>query len=357
MGKAQKFSVDYKSNRIFITTTLFPEFHYGDNIQISGTLKVRPINNKNLFYSISFPRIEAKNDDKNYILAITGSIRQKIISFFNSNLAPNYAGLLLGIVFGIKEGIPKDFFKDLRQVGVLHVIAASGMNVTMTAGFLSSIFFLFLRRQTALIVTIFGILFYAVLAGLEPSIVRASIMGILVFTAQILGRQAWPAFILFLTGYIMLLWDPGLVFDIGFQLSFLATIGLLYIKPIFKNPILDTFQTTIIAQIATLPVILANFGIYSLWSVLVNGLVLWTIPSLMAIGGISSILSFIIEPVSRLILLLALPLLIYFEIVVKLFSSLGGVVKISELNWAIILGYYLLILSFIFYRKEKMESR
>ncbi len=168
---------------------------------------------------MNFPKIEAKISQQNFILVITSSIRQRIISFLNKNLSPNLSGLLLGIVFGIKEGIPKDFFNDLRQVGVLHVIAASGMNVTMTAGFISSIFLLFLRRQIALIVTIFGILFYAVLAGGEASIVRASIMGIVVFAAQILGRQAWPAFILFLTGYIMLFWDPSLISDIGFQIS------------------------------------------------------------------------------------------------------------------------------------------
>lgn len=358
-GKTQKFSVDYKSTRIFITTALFPEYHYSDKIKISGTLKVKLLSNKNTFYSMNFPRIEAKPLTKMDVLgeglAITGTIRQRIISFFNKNLSPNQAGLILGIVFGIKEGIPKDFFNDLRQVGVLHVIAASGMNVTMTAGFLSSIFFLFLQRQAALIVTIFGILFYALLAGLEPSIVRASIMGIVVFIAQILGRQAWPAFILFLTGYIMLFWDPSLIFDIGFQLSFLATTGLLFIKPIFKNAVLDSFQTTIVAQAATLPVIIANFGIYSLWSVLVNGLVLWTIPSIMTIGGLSSILSFVIEPVARLILLLSLPVLMYFETVVKLFSGLGGVVNF-DLNWPEIIGYYLLVIAFIIYRKEKSEG-
>lgn len=351
-GKAQKFNVDYKSTRIFITTSLFPEYHYSDKIKISGTLKVKLLESKNTFYSMNFPKIEAKNEDKNFVLAVTGTIRQKIISFFNKNLSPNQAGLILGIVFGIKEGIPKDFFNDLRQVGVLHVIAASGMNVTMTAGFLSSIFFLFLQRQAALIVTIFGILFYALLAGLEPSIVRASIMGIVVFIAQILGRQSWPALALFLTGYVMLLSDPSLIFDIGFQLSFLATFGLLYLKPMFDHPFLDSFQTTIVAQAATLPVIIVNFGTYSLWSVLVNGLVLWTVPFLMVLGGISSVLSFVIDPIARLILMLSLPILIYFEMFIKFFSSLGGIIKITELNWGIIIGYYLIAGGLILVRRR-----
>lgn len=344
-SRSQKFSAEYSSNRIFITTNLFSQYHYGDKLEISGRLKVKLLRDNRQLFALDFPKIEAKNNDRGFVLAVTSFIRQKIISFFNHNLSSDSSGLILGIVFGIKEGIPSDFLNDLRNVGVMHVIAASGMNVTMVGGFLSSFFMLFLRRQIALFMSILGILFYAVLAGGEASIVRASIMGILVFSAQILGRQAWPSFILFLTAYSMLFWDPSLIQDIGFQLSFLATIGLLYSKPIFKHPLLDIFQTTIFAQIATLPILIANFGTYSLWSILVNGLVLWTVPMLMIIGGISSILSFIFEPVAKVILLLGLPILIYFETVVRFFSSLGAVVKIDEINWFVITGYYLLVLS------------
>lgn len=346
-SKVQKFSVNYNSNRISITTTLLPQYHYSDKLLISGKLNVKVLNKKREFYSINFPKIEAKNSDRFLLLAVVGNIRQKITGFFDSNLVPNYAGLLLGIVYGIKEEIPSDFLKILRNVGVMHIIAASGMNVTMTAGFISSILVLFLRRQLALTLSIIVILFYAVLAGLQASIIRASVMGIIVFAAQILGRQAWSGFILFLTGYLMLFWDPSLIYDVGFQLSFLATIGLLYL-PLGrnnKNALFESLQTTIVAQAMTLPVIIANFGFYSVWSVLVNGLVLWTVPFLMVIGGVSSILSFIIEPFAKLILLLSLPILIYFEIVIKFFSGLGAVVKIEELNWLVIIGYYFLILS------------
>ena len=87
-----------------------------------------------------------------------------------------------------------------------------------------------LRRST-----VFGIVFYAVLAGLEPSIVRAAIMGILVFSSQIMGRQKMPFYILFLTAFVMLFVSPGLISDIGFQLSFLALIGIIYLKPAIEE--------------------------------------------------------------------------------------------------------------------------
>lgn len=350
-NRFQKFYIDHRSNRIFVTTSLYPEFHYSDRLHISGTIKVKVLTDGDKILLLNFPKIEAKNENKNLVLAASSLIRQDIIDFFQKNLSPNGSGLLLGIVFGIKEFIPEDFIKELKVAGVMHVIAASGMNVTLVGGFMLSIFSIFFRRQIALLISIFGILFYAVLAGLEPSIVRASIMGILVFSASIFGRQMWPAYSLLFTGYLMLIWDPALISDIGFQLSFLATAGLLYSNPLIKNPVVESFQTTFFAQIATLPILLANFGTYSLWSILVNTLILWTVPFLMVIGGVSSIISFLFEPLARILLFLSLPILIFFESVVKFFSGIGGIVLVESLSWQIIAGYYLILASLAWYRR------
>ncbi len=346
----QIFPIVYKNQRVMVFAPVYPEIHYGDRAKITGSLASKVINNKENF-SIN-AKIELKKDNSDFILAVSSAIRQKIISFYQQSLNQNFSGLMLGIVFGIKEYIPSSFVKDLKTAGVMHVIAASGMNVTLVAGFLSSIFLLFFKRQIALVISIVGIIIYAVLAGLEPSIIRASIMGILVFTASIFGRQTWPLYGLLLAGFVMLMWDPNLLNDIGFQLSFLATIGLLYMKPFFKNKILDGFQTTIFAQAATLPILVSNFGTYSLWSIVVNSLILWTIPLLMVIGGVSAVISFIIFPIAKILLYLSLPLLIFFESVVRFFSGLSGTIKIENLSWQIVLGYYCLLASFILARNK-----
>lgn len=347
---SQMFGANYKNQRITVFTPITPEMIYGDDVKISGTLKSRVINGKESF-SV-YAKIEAVKSSENKLLAISSLFRQKIIAFFKRNLSPNYSGLMLGIVFGIKEYIPSDFLKDLKVAGVMHIIAASGMNVTLVGAFLSSIFLMFLKRQIALLATISGIIMYAVLAGMEASIIRASIMGILVFSASIFGQQMWASYALLLTGYLMLFYDPGLLYDIGFQLSFFATIGLLSTKQIFKNKLLDGFQTTIFAQVATLPILIANFGTYSLWSVVVNGLVLWTIPSLMILGGLSAILSLFIEPIAQIILYLSLPILIFFEWVIKFFSGLGALIRFETLSWQLIVGYYCILVGFILVRKE-----
>src|SRR3989344_9386531 len=130
-------------------------------------------------------------------------MRGKFIDLFNRVLPINYSSLLLGITFGIKEKMTDNFLNNLRITGVMHVIAASGMNVTLFGGFITAVFSFFLKRQLALLLSIFGILFYVVLAGFEPSIIRAAIMGILVFSAQILGRQRLSSYGLILAGYLM----------------------------------------------------------------------------------------------------------------------------------------------------------
>lgn len=364
LGNNQSFQLFYKGNRINIKTEADQEIHYGQILHVSGLVENKTLDNKNEFIVMEDPEIEAKNDQ----FAILYNIRQSIISVFEKNLSPNNSALLLGIVFGIKSNFSSNFLEDLKLLGLMHVIAASGMNVTLTAGFLSSIFLVFLKRQTALIFTILGIGVYAFLAGFEPSIVRASIMGIIVFSAQILGRQRLSAYSLFITAYIMILFSPYVLWDIGFQLSFLATAGLIFLRPIlYELSFLKSFfklilvgedvSTTIAAQIATLPILLANFGIYSIFSVLINALVLWTIPILMILGGLGFIFSLIFDPLGSLVIKLSVPLLFYFQEVVKLFSGFSSSINVS-ISWPFALGYYLLLLSlFSFLKIGRLKTK
>ncbi len=363
VGSTQRFYASVNGERISVVASLIPEFHYGDNLLISGSLKSKVINNEKPILVMYYPQIEAAKNNFGPILAVVSLIRQKVIFLFDITLPSTSSALLLGIVFGIKESMPKLFLDNLRIAGVMHVIAASGMNVTIAGGFLSSLFGFFLKRQTALVLSILGILFYAVLSGLQASIIRASIMGILAFSASILGRQNMSYYGLMIAGYVMVFIAPDILGDVGFQLSFVATAGLLYMRPLFeqkdkikmilnKSLIGEELITTISAQTATMPILLANFGTYSIWSVFVNALVLWTIPILMVLGGIGAIF-LSLEFVSRVFLYFCLPLLIYFEWVVNFFSRLPGVLKTENISWQFIVGYYFVIISIILFFKNK----
>lgn len=364
-SRYQRFSANINpTQEVFIATSIFSQLHYGDTVVIAGILKERVISKNKTIMTMSYPKIEVIKDNKNLFLAISSFIRQKATSLFEKTLPSTSASLLLGIVFGIKEQMPKEFADNLRISGVFHVIAASGMNVTMVGGFLSSLFGFFLKRQIAILASVMGIVFYAVLAGLDPPIVRASIMGTLVFTGQLIGRQTLGAYGLFLSGFAMLFFSPNLIFDVGFQLSFLATFGLLYIRPILEqgknvkkflnNSIVgEGVVTTVAAQTTTLPILVGNFGTYSLWSVVVNGLVLWTIPTLMVVGGVGAGVGIIFPQAGQLILYTSFPFLLYFEKVVVFFGKMGGVVGVKELPWQFGMAYYLSLCAVVLFFKKR----
>jgi len=356
----QVISANLGLKHLLIITSFLPQYHYQDNLKISGRLRSKVLKNDKEMFILYYPKIEKTNP--NILLKLTTEIRQKFIDLFSRTLPKNYSSLLLGITFGIKEKMTDNFLNNLRITGVLHVIAASGMNVTLFGGFITAVFGFFLKRQLALFLSIFGILFYVFLAGFEPSIIRAAIMGILVFSSQILGRQRLSSYGLILAGYFMILLSPDTIFDIGFQLSFVATAGLLYIRPVFYSSkrikrILDTslvgedIATTISAQAATLPILFANFGIYSIWSIMVNTLVLWTVPMLMIIGAVGGTLGLFSDFAGKIFIFVSFPLLFYFEKIVNLFSGLGGIVAIGNLSWQVIAGYYLLLISLIYARR------
>lgn len=341
------------STKALVKTKLDQELNYGDYVNISGNLKAQLLKNNTRIFTITNPKIEAKLQENQTIFSGVYFVRKNIINNFKENLDEASSALLLGIVFGIKDNLPVRFAKDIQTTGVAHVIAASGMNVTMVSGVLFYLLSMIFKRQAAILLSVFGIIFYTALAGFEPSIVRAAIMGIIVFSAQILGKQQFGLLTLLLTGFGMLFTWPQFLFDIGFQLSFVATFGLLYIPSFFnkiKNDFTEVFITTTSAQIATLPILLINFGNYSIFSIITNGLVLWTIPILMILGSIAAIFSFIFSPISTLFLNLCIPLLYFFQKIVSYFATFGSSFSLSSIPWQFGVSYYLLLLSFLVYK-------
>lgn len=349
----QNFTVEtQKGERILVKTKPSINYQYGDNLELSGNIKIKVLKN-NSYLSMDYPSIKIFTSNN---LALVNFIRQKISDTFENALSQDDSALLEGIVFGIKENMSQNFLSQLKTVGVMHVIAASGMNVTLTAGFIFYIFSIFLKRQIATVITILAVVFYAFIAGLQASIIRASIMAIIAFTAQGIGRQVYSLYGLMLTAFIMLFVSPQFLTDIGFQLSFLATFGILILPNLFsrwKNLISTDFFTTISAQIATFPIIVSNFGTYSIWSIVVNVLVLWTVPIIMILGSFAAIFS-VFEPLSKIFLYLCIPLLYYFEQVVKFFAGLGGVVNFDSISWPFIFSYYLFLSSvYVFIKKNR----
>ncbi len=357
----QRFTIKTEKNQMLsVKTSTVPRYHYGDRLAIRGTLQVKKNPKGRTFFSLAFPKIQLARQATNPLIEASVWIRESSTRLYQETLPPTSASLLLGIVFGAKENFPSDFLEHLRTTGVLHVIAASGMNVSFFTGAVMFSLGTFLKRRSAIILSVFAVIFYSMLVGFEPSILRASIMAIIAFAASFFGRQQFAVFSLFVTGCVMLLWQPSFLFDVGFQLSCLSTLGILVIKPWLPLRKLGGFGedigTTIAAQIATFPVLLGVFGRVGVLSVLVNALVLWTVPILMLLGSLAVLFGLIFVPLGKLFLFLSLPFLLFFEQIVSFFGSFGWNVEVTSFPWQLSLGYYLLLGSLVLIAQKRKIS-
>jgi len=358
-NQGQRFAVKTEDNkRISIRSNLKELYHYGDKLAITGKLQVRNNSKGTEFYSLNFPKIRVVNESGNPIFEASRWIRLKSTVLFEGSLPPISANLLLGIVFGAKGDFPPVFWSDLRNAGVLHIIAASGMNVSFFTGAVMFSLNMFLKRRLSLILAVFAAIFYSFLVGFEASILRATIMAIIAFTASFFGRQNFAVLALIATGFVMLLWSPAFLFDVGFQLSFLATLGILLLKPLFgaiyKFPFVgEDLVTTVSAQLATTPILLGTFGSIGLWSLLVNILVLWTVPILMLLGSMAVILGLVFAPLGKLLLFLCLPFLLLFEKVVTFFGGFSWSLAVDVFPWQFSIGYYLILVAAVILKRQK----
>ncbi len=364
-GRTQRFRIKLNhSYEAFVTTGKFPQYFYGQTISVAGKMQVREKEGR-MNYSLFYPQV-LLSEKEGFLSVFSRTIRDKAIHLYGSVLSPDTTALLLGIVLGAKTQMSEEFLTDLRSAGVMHVIAASGMNVTMVAGALFSLFSYIFSRRTGLVLSFLGVLFYAFIAGFEPSIVRASIMAGLTFLASILGKQKHAIYLLGVTAYGMLFIEPVLLYDIGFQLSFLATLGIMLLKPLIQlgkigeisviRVIREDFLTTLAAQIATLPILLINFGSVNVLSLIVNVLVLWTIPFLMVIGGFSLLVGFLFPPLGSIIAALTIPFLWFFEKIVSFFGVMKLPLIFESDSFILWLGYYLTLVAFIVFRYQKKNS-
>lgn len=203
------------------------------------------------------------------------------------------AGFLTGTLVGAK-GVVTDEVKDaFSRTGASHILALSGYNITIVASVLM-LLLAPLGRRRSYIFAVMGILIFTVLVGGGASVVRAAIMGILLLTAQQLGRTAAAGGLMAFSAAAMSLWNPLLVrWDTGFQLSFLAFAGIVYGEPLLapllqrwvRSKILTSMlATTIAAQIAVLPLLLYTFGQFAVYTLPANVLVLPLVPVAMALG-------------------------------------------------------------------------
>lgn len=340
-----------------ITTKPSNQLEYGKIVKISGSLTFSVLRSGRRLLTIATDNISVVPSPQDKLIQSVIDIRKSIKNVFQNLLSTNSATLLLGIVLGVKGKFTPQFLTGIQTTGTSHIIAASGMNVTMVGGFFFAVFAKFFRRQWAIILVGIGVGWYILLAGLQPSIVRAGAMMVYSLSAQLFGRQYSGVYALVLTGGLLLFFSPSLLFDVGFQLSVTATAGIMFIKPLFPRHVLfDDISTTVAAQLATLPILLSQFGKVGVLSVIVNALILWTIPFLMILGGFAAMSAIIFPMVAGVFLYVAAPLLWYMEVVIDFFAAHSPVVVITNVPSVLIIGYYVCLVGIVWVGWTRRKS-
>ncbi len=297
------------------------------------------------------------SDNSVLLLNLRTTLQNKVID----HLPSPQAELLSGMLLGVKSALPPDFKLALTNTSTIHVVVVSGQNLTLVAGFFISLAPL-IGRKKAIIISLFAIVFYLLLTGFQAPSIRAAIMVGLASLAQLFGKNRESPWILFLTGGAMLLWNPNWLVSISFQLSFLATFGVIVVAPLLikylnflPEIIKQDLSISIATQALTWPIIALNFHQISLVGVITNTLVLWTVPFIMISGAAAISATFLNSFIAQLLFIAPNSFLTYFVYVINFFNQWGSV-KINNFPSLILIGYYLLFAGLFWMLKQKSQE-
>lgn len=379
--KKQKVIIDADGQRVLVSLPHFPAVKYGDTVEFTGKVEKPGIiedfdYGKYLKKDLVFGVVTSPKDAKTYSEKLTlvqkcysslYLISDKFESSLNRILPEPHASLAAGLILGLKRNIPEAFKDQLSITGLTHIIALSGYNVTIIVAVLADLLLGYVNRRKVFFIGTGFIIGFVIMTGASSSVVRAAIFSFLVMLGKIIGRRADFTNIMILAALLMVLLNPFvLASDVGFQLSFLAFAGLIFLSPIlgkmveksraaklpdwFKVPLVETLS----AQIAVFPLILTIFGRVSIIGPLANVAVLWIISWSMGFSFLAGLLGMIYYPLGKLAAFVAWPALEYIIKAVELFAKIPGasVAAGKGIWWLEILLYILMIFLTIFLSKK-----
>lgn len=307
----EKVSLPVSGEAITVVARPFPEVIMGDRLTLNCQLNAEEKNGRSSALCL-FPEVTVAPKVSYGLTGILGIIKDRYVHSLNRILPEPAAGFVTGLIIGGRSGLSQEWRDTLNTTGTAHLIALSGYNVTIIASFL---FFILeaLAIPRSWRVAVIGIILslFVIMVGAEASIVRAAIMGMLVVVARHFGRLASSRNGIALAALVMLALEPTLlVQDIGFQLSFLATLGMIYLFPIFENltkrwPNIFKFKEALLmavsAEIFVTPLILYYFERLSVVAPLVNMLVVPPVPFIMLFGFLGGLAGLIAVSLGQIV--------------------------------------------------------
>ncbi len=347
-------------------------FHYGDILRLRGKLKTPPENEDFSYrdylaaqhihsYMSSAEATVLPGKGGNLFSRALYALKEKSLDNIYHLFPDPESSLLAGILLGVDTGLTDKLQQAFKNTGTAHIIAISGFNISIIAGLFVTFFSKFLGPRRGALLAIIGIAFYTLLVGADAAVVRAALMGSLALFAKQVGRRQFAINTLLAVALLMCLWNPLYVWDVGFQLSFFATLGLiLYADPFsqFANRIITKYfptsaaekftelfsefvLLTLAAQVTTIPIMAYHFKRISLVSFIANPFVLPVQPAVMIIGGLAVLLSLIWFPLGQVAAWVAWPFVVYTIRMVEVFDRVPhGTLFLGDFSiWFVILVY------------------
>ncbi|MBI2304155.1 MAG: DNA internalization-related competence protein ComEC/Rec2 [Chloroflexi bacterium] len=353
------------SGKALITLRLFPTYEYGDRLRMVGRLETPPIHpefdyreylaRQGVASILRYPQVSVLESGQGF-KPLQGLywLRRRMAEAIAAALPEPQASLAQGMFLGLRRDMPPQLNRAFARTGTTHVVAISGLNLSLVAGLLSSVFLPALGRRRALPVVLGAIILYAFLTGLAPSVMRAALMVGMVMVAAYFGRPVHlPTSLAFAAAFLSA-GDPFILWDVGFQLSFLATAGLVYLAPpltqwsqrlsALKTPpisiVVETTAVSIASYIATLPLIPFYFSRLSLVGVPATLLTLWTTPFIIVTSFVVAVAGLFSAPLGQISGWAAWLPLSYLTSVVQLWAGFPGAAIDLPVSQAAVWGYF-----------------
>lgn len=305
--------------RVLVNAPLYPRFEYGDRVELFGSLAepenfsdevtLREVDYRSylakdgIYYEMFRPKVSfIASGEGNWLVEKLFLFKNAFLDNVSRFIPEPHVSLLGGLIVGAKHSLGKKLLDDFRTVGVIHIVVLSGYNITIIARFIEWIFS-GLKRNLRLTVAAGAMTLFAIMVGASATVVRATAMALIALLAKATGRMYIVTRALLIAGFFMLLHNPKiLVFDTSFQLSFLATVGLIYFSPLILPKVKwvterwnmrEIVVATVATQLFVLPFLLYKTGLFSVVSLPVNVLILAAIPATMLLGFLAGLAGFV----------------------------------------------------------------
>ena len=346
--KNTMLEVETATDKILVSVDRYETATYGDVIEIKGKLSQPEsfetdlgrtfdypgyLKAKGIEYRISFATIKVLEPAKgNWFLSRLFNFKTAFMENVAEYIPDPAAALGGGLLLGVKQALGDELENAFRRTGIIHIVVLSGYNVMLVVIFVMFILSYFIPKRLQTIFGLVAIATFALLVGLSATVLRASIMASLLLLLRATGRTYDVMRGLLVAATIMVVINPYiLVYDVGFQLSFLATSGLILLAPhvekVFSKVtnflnIRSFITATIATQIAVLPLLLYQIGEFSVVAVIVNVLVLPMVAAAMLLTFLTGMAAFVSVPLASFIAVPAYLSLQYINEIALWFSSL-----------------------------------